>query len=92
MFVLPEFFELPYTTNVKGIKSTNKNVVSMDTTIVFNQSLTLNVSELYTSNVTNMHRMFDSILETTGYAKTQADANKFNASSEKPAELTFVVK
>ena len=29
---------------------------------------------------------------TTGYARTQADADKFNSSEDKPSTLTFVVK
>ena len=29
---------------------------------------------------------------TTGYARTQSDANKLNSSSGKPSTLTFVVK
>ena len=36
--------------------------------------------------------MFQAPKATTGYARTQADANKFNASSNKPAGLNFVVK
>ena len=31
-------------------------------------------------------------IKPTGYARTQADADKFNASSYKPVGLTFVVK
>ena len=39
-----------------------------------------------------MDYMFGSSQITTGYARTQADANKFNASSGKPSRLKFVVK
>ena len=38
-----------------------------------------------------MSEMFQISRATTGYAKTQDDADRFNASSRKPATLTFVV-
>ena len=40
----------------------------------------------------NTMNMFDGSTTTTGYARTQADANKFNSSSSKPSGLTFVLK
>lgn len=43
-------------------------------------------------NVTNMSEMFSYSQATTGYAKIQADADRFNKSSSKPSELIFVVK
>lgn len=37
--------------------------------------------------------MFQNCKATTGYARTQADANKFNASStSRPSGLYFIVK
>ena len=39
-----------------------------------------------------MNGMFSNSKATTGYARTQADADKLNASSNKPDTLTFVVK
>ena len=39
-----------------------------------------------------MYNMFYNSPATTGYARTQADANKFNNSSGKPSALIFVVK
>jgi len=45
-----------------------------------------------THNVTDMSGMFSYSNATTGYARTGADADKFNASSEKPDTLTFIVK
>jgi hypothetical protein len=38
-----------------------------------------------------MSSMFSGSSATTGYARTQADADKLNASSNKPAGLTFIV-
>ena len=45
-----------------------------------------------TSKVTDMTSMFNGSQATIGYARTQADADRFNASSGKPAGLVFVVK
>jgi hypothetical protein len=39
-----------------------------------------------------MKDMFMASSVNTGYAKTQADADRFNASSNKPSGLTFTVK
>ena len=44
------------------------------------------------SNVTDMRAMFYNSSATTGYARTQTDADKFNATSNKPAGLNFIVK
>ncbi len=51
-----------------------------------------NAAASYSIMVTNMSNMFQNISATTGYARTQTDADKFNASSNKSSGLTFVVK
>ena len=68
------------------------NVTDMG--LMFNSSAAtiLDLSSFNTSNVTNTDYMFYNASTTTGYARTQADANKFNASLNKPAGLNFVVK
>ena len=53
---------------------------------------TLDLSSFNTSSVTNMGYMFRDSAATAGYARTQADADKFNASSGKPATLNFIVR
>ena len=53
---------------------------------------TLDLSSFDTSNVTNMTNMFYGCSATTGYARTQADADRFNNSSGKPSALVFGVK
>ena len=53
---------------------------------------TIDLSSFDTSNVLYMNYMFAWSQATTGYGKTQADCDKFNASSNKPPGLTFVVK
>ena len=45
-----------------------------------------------TSKVISMSDMFNNCKATIGYARTQKDANKFNASGNKPSTLTFKVK
>ena len=53
----------------------------------------LDLSSFDTSNVTNTSDMFWGSKATTGYARTQSDADRFNASTTgKPSGLTFVVK
>ena len=52
----------------------------------------LDLSSFDTSRSPNVNNMFSGAETTTGYARTQADADRFNASSNKPAGLTFVVK
>ena len=61
---------------------------------MFNNSQvsTLDLSSFDTSNVTNTDFMFHGSSVTTGYARTQTDADKLNNSSSKPSTLTFVVK
>ncbi len=68
------------------------NVTSMMNMFEGNTLTTLNLSSFDTSKVTDMSYMFKNASATTGYARTQIDADKFNASNEKPSGLTFVVK
>ena len=68
------------------------NVTNMERMFYLSKATTLDLSSFDTSNVTNMEKMFYTSKATTGYARTQADADKFNASSSKPTDLNFVVK
>ena len=52
----------------------------------------LDLSSFDTYKRASMERMFSGSSTTTGYAKTCEDAARFNASSGKPAALTFTVK
>ena len=56
------------------------------------KATSLDLSNFDTSNVTSMKYMFSASKATTGYARSQEDADRFNASSNKPSGLTFVVK
>ena len=53
----------------------------------------LDLSTFDTSNVTVMNAMFHGCSSlSTAYARTQADADKFNSSSNKPSNVNFIVK
>jgi surface protein len=68
------------------------NVTDMSYMFQGSQATTLDLSSFDTSNVTDMRYMFQGSQATTGYARTQADADRFNNSSGKPSALVFVVK
>lgn len=62
--LVTSYFNMFENTSVKGVKSTNKNVVNMRGTFKGLQSTTLDLSEFDTSSVTTMVEMFeDSKLE-----------------------------
>ena len=83
-----------------GSSATTLDLSSFDTSEVTDMrymfrdssATTLDLSSFDTSKVTNMSNMFYGSSATTGYARTQADADRFNNSSGKPAGLVFVVK
>ena len=62
---------------------------------MFNGDSKLSVIDLSSfdfSQVTSYSNMFSGVTATVGYAKTQADADILNASSDKPSTLVFTVK
>ena len=81
-------------------KITTLNVSSFDTSKVitmysmfYNTKLNeIDLSSFDMSSVIHSEIMFWQTLATTGYGRTQADCDRLNASSGKPAGLTFVVK
>ena len=91
-------------TNMSGMfnssKATSIDFTGFDTSNVTDMSYMfersavteLDLSSFDTSKVTNMIAMFASATATKGYARTQADADKFNASEGKPEGLVFTVK
>ena len=68
------------------------NVINMAYMLQESSASTLDLSSFNTSNVINMAYMFYRSSAIKGYARTLADAQKFNASSDKPTRLKFVVK
>ena len=68
------------------------NVTNMSAMFNGSQATTLDLSSFDTTNVTNTTSMFYNSKATIGYARTQADADRFNASLGKPEGLVFVVK
>ena len=99
-----EKFNTSNVTNMSGMfyncKVANLELSNFDTSKVtdmscmFYQSVatSLDLSSFDTTNVTDMSKMFYNSKATTGYARLQEDADRFNASSNKPSTLTFVVK
>ena len=67
-------------------------VTDMNTMFYESRATSLDLSSFDTSKVTSTSNMFYMSRATTGYARTQADANKFNTSSSKPSTLNFIVK
>ena len=68
------------------------NVTDMSYMFAGSKVTILDLSSFNTSNVTNMNAMFYYSVATTGYARTQTDADKFNSTSHKPSGLNFIVK
>ena len=92
---MAEMFNGSAATEIKGLNHFNTSKVSsMSSMFTGSKVATLNLSSFDTSNVTlvNMSDIFRNSAATTGYARTQVDADKFNNSSNKPSSLTFVVK
>ena len=68
------------------------NVTDMIQMFANSKASTLDLSSFDTSKVTDMSFMFSNSAATTGYARTQTDADKFNSTSYKPSGLNFIVK
>ena len=70
-------------------------ILGIGTTIAFFTKIksdSIDISSFDTSNVTDTYDMFREAEINVAYAKTQADADKFNSSRSKPTTFTFVVK
>ncbi|MBR3898141.1 MAG: BspA family leucine-rich repeat surface protein [Bacilli bacterium] len=79
---------------IKGLNTWDtSNITDMSGLFTNDSALeSLDLSSFNTSNVTNTSGMFYGLTLTQAYARTQADIDKFNASSGKPSTLTFVLK
>ncbi len=88
-----EMFSDSAATEIKGLEKFNTSKVT-NMKWMFNRSsaTALNLSGFDTTNVTDMSYMFQNASATTGYARNEEEATKFNATSGKPSGLTFVVK
>ena len=97
-------FNTSYIINMAGMfwnsRATSLNLSTFDTgnvvdmTYMFQASAvtSLDLSSFDMSKVTEKSDMFKGTSATVGYARTQADANILNSTSNKPSTLTFVVK
>ena len=73
-------------------KFDTSSVTSMRNMFYNSSNSVLDLSGFDMSSVTDTNDMFKYCDATTGYARTQADADIFNASRDKPTRLTFIVK
>jgi len=91
---MSSMFNLSSATDINLTGMTALNVENMCTMFSASAATTIDLSGFDTSNVTNMEGMFGASAATTGYARTQADADKFNNASVTgiPSTLTFIVK
>ena len=82
----------PVTTELCGTIN-DKPIVSMKSMFHGSKATSLDLSSFDTSKVTDMSSMFYKSQATIGYARSQEDADRFNASTTgKPDTLTFTVK
>ncbi len=80
-------------TEIKGLEKFNTcKVTNMKAMFQKSKVATLNLSSFDTSKVTDMSYMFYNSAATTGYARNNEEATKFNATSNKPSTLVFTVK
>ena len=87
-----DMFEYSKATTLDLSSFNTSNVTRMNYMFMYSKATTLDLSNFDTSNLTDTVNMFRYASATTGYARTQADANMFNESSDMPEGLNFVVK
>ena len=69
------------------------NVYNMENMFMYSKVKILDLSSFHINmKDSSMNNMFYGAKATTGYARTSADAKKFNASAHKPSKLTFKIK
>ena len=85
-----------FTSNLTTIEFNNSvdtsKVTNMNSMFANMPAKVLDLSSFSTDSLTGIDRMFVGCEATVGYARTQADAEKFNSTYNKPSGLTFVVK
>lgn len=79
-------------TAVKRVVLGKNSVTDMPFMFEGSQATSLDLSSFDASSVNNTSYMFRYSRATIGYSRTQADADKFNSSSNKPSGLVFVAK
>lgn len=80
-------------TEIKGLeKFDTRNVIDMSHMFFRSKATELDLSSFNTSKVINMSGIFGESETKTVYARTQLDADKFNASINKPIGLQVIVK
>ena len=90
---MSKMFDYANAVTINGLTNFDTSkVVDMSSMFGGTKVSTLDLSSFDTNKVTNFNWIFSGATATTGYARTQADADKFNSSSGKPSTLTFTVK
>ena len=91
---MSKMFSDSYAESIDFSSFNTSNVVDMSFMFVRSRVKNIDLSNFDTSNVTNMYGMFSDSAATSGYARTQTDADKFNDSSvtQIPSKLKFTVK
>ena len=91
---MSSMFDSITATEIKGLENFNTSkVTDMQYMFSYSKATSLDLSSFDTSNVTDMSKMFWKSKATIGYARSQEDADRFNASTTgKPDTLTFTVK
>ena len=79
-------------TPVTKVVLRHSNVTNMRSMFNLSEATILDLSRFDISNVIDMDFMFHRCSATTGYARTQEDADKLNASFAKSTTLNFVVR
>ena len=89
-----DMFQRSKATEIKGLNKFDTSKVTNMWRMFSNSAATsLDLSSFDTSKVTDMSSMFYKSQATIGYARSQEDADRFNASTTgKPDTLTFTVK
>ncbi len=85
-------FEVCTATSIDLSSFDTSSVTDMSSMFYRSLATNLDLSSFDTSSVTDMNYMLSGSAATTLYARTAVDKEKFDASSDKPAELAVIVK
>ena len=89
---MSDMFSYSFVENLNLSDFNTSNVTNMSGMFSSSKVNKIDLSNFDTSNVKDMRYMFRDAKATTGYARTQSDADKFNKTSRMPKTLKFVVK
>ncbi len=82
---MSSMFDGSFATDINLSSFNTSNVEDMSAMFSSSQIASIDLSSFDTSSVTEMSYMFSGSLATTGYARTQVDADRFNSSGDLPS-------